>query len=230
VQGNNNAPAEASSTTSALKSFVRGLGVDLVGVAERAWLEAMPVGLNDGLTAASLGYESAIVMGAQLGKAGPEASGPEASLCLERAALEVLDYLEKKGYSGLIIHTEDEFDPGERRGLLSLKVLAKGAGLGWQGRSLLVVSPDHGPVHRLIAVLTNIGLVPDRPMANRCGQCRLCIDACPAGALSLVPFDDHPARREDVLSLSDCRGDDGCIECLVVCPWGKRSRARGLGG
>jgi epoxyqueuosine reductase len=132
-----------------------------------------------------------------------------------------MTYLEQRGEPALVIHTEDEFDPRQRIGLLSLKVLAKGAGLGWQGRSLLIVNPEYGPVHRWIAVLTNMELQADRPIPNRCGECSVCVDKCPKGALTLVSFDDHPDRREDVLDIQACLGDEGCTVCLVVCPWAK---------
>jgi epoxyqueuosine reductase len=213
---------ERAGETAHLKSFVQGLGVDLVGVAALGLLEGMPVGVEAG-PASFLGrYPYAIVLGAQQGKLGPKASGNEVNLYLEGAALEVMGYLEERGYHTLIVHTEDEFDPIRRLGLLSLKVLAKGAGLGWQGRSLLIVSPEYGPVHRWIAVLTDMDLQADEPIPNQCGDCSLCVDRCPHGALRLVPFDDHPARREDVLDVGACRGDDGCKVCLVVCPWARR--------
>ena len=92
-----------------------------------------------------------------------EVEGIETAISdIEKAALEIMSFLEGCGYPSLIIHTEDEFDPINRIGLLSLKVLAKEAGLGWQGRSLLIVSPEYGPIHRLIAILTNIPLIANR--------------------------------------------------------------------
>jgi epoxyqueuosine reductase len=145
---------------------------------------------------------------------------------MEKAALDVMGYLEARGYPALIIHAEDEFDPIRRMELLSLKVLAKGAGLGWQGRSLLIISPEYGPVHRWIAVLTNMDLQADEPIPNQCGDCSLCVDKCPKGALTLVPFDDHPDRREDVLDIQACLGDEGCRVCLVACPWAKAENIR----
>lgn len=207
--------------TESLKTFVRSLGIDLVGVVDLRSLEGMPIGIEPRSTAFLQNYRYAVVLGAQLNKLGKRASGSEVSLFMEKAALDVMSYLEARGYPALAIHTEDEFDPIRRMGLLSLKVLAKGAGLGWQGRSLLIISPEYGPVHRWIAVLTNIDLQADEPIPNQCGDCSLCIDKCPRGALTLVPFDDHPERREDVLEIHTCLGDEGCKVCLVVCPWAK---------
>jgi hypothetical protein len=94
----------------------------------------MPVGMP--LKAFREHYRYAIVMGAPLGRLGKEAPGIEASIYLEKAALEVVGYLEAKRRWGLVIHTEDEFDPINRIGLMSLKVLQKQpASAGKEGRS-----------------------------------------------------------------------------------------------
>ena len=202
-----------------LKSFVKGLGVDQVGIADLHSVIGMPLGIPSDAATFLSHYHSAIVMGAQLGKLGKSAPGTEVSLFLERVALAVVDRLERKGRHVLTVHTEDEFDPVNRVGLMSLKVLAKAAGLGWQGRSLLIVSPRYGPIHRWIGVLTDMELRGGTCIPNQCGDCILCVEECPAGALNLIEFDDHPACREDVLDIGLCKGDDGCTECLTVCPW-----------
>ncbi|UCE34681.1 MAG: epoxyqueuosine reductase [Deltaproteobacteria bacterium] len=203
--------------TEKLKSFIRTIGVELTGIADLDTLEKMPVGMS--LNAFREHYRYAIVMGAPLGRLEKEAPGIEASIYLEKAALEVVGYLEAKSRWGLVIHTEDEFDPINRTGLMSLKVLAKAAGLGWQGRSLLIVSPSFGPIHRLIAVLTDMPLKADTAIPNQCGDCSACIRECPARALTLVTFEDHPHTREEVLNLHACLGDHGCKACLVACPY-----------
>lgn len=209
--------------TTKLKSLAKGLDVDLFGVADLKRLKKLS---TDGDPAGVLGrFRRAIVLGAQLNKLGAKAKGSDLDFFLETAALKLSAYLATKGDRSLIIHPEDEIDPVRRLGLLSLKVLAKEAGLGWQGRSLLIVSPEYGPVHRWIALLTNLELLPGEPLANHCGDCTLCIDTCPHRALKYVPFADHPGRREDVLDISLCKGDDMCKVCLVVCPWFKNSTA-----
>lgn len=124
-----------------LKSFIKGMGVDLVGIADLHSLKGMPLGIPSDAGSFLSHYHCAIVMGAQLDKLGKNVPGKEVSLFLERAALAVVDRLERKKRRVLTVHTEDEFDPVNRVGLMSLKVLAKAAGLGWQGRSLLIVSP-----------------------------------------------------------------------------------------
>ena len=203
-------------------SFIKGLGVDLVGISDLHSLKGMPLGIPSNAASFLDHYHCAIVMGAQLDKLGESASGTEVSAFLERAALAVVDRLERRGRRILIVHTEDEFDPVNRMGLMSLKVLAKAAGLGWQGRSLVIVSPQYGPIHRWIGVLTDMKLRGGAAIPNQCGDCALCVEECPVGALNLLEFDDHPPCREDVLDIGLCKGDDGCIECLMVCPWAVR--------
>ena len=212
-----------SAVTQELKDSVRGDGIDLIGIADLQRLEGMPIGIPDISTFITDNFRFAVVIGAQLYKLGRKATGSEVSLYMEKAAIQVQEYLEKLGNPSLIIHTEDEYDPDNRMGLLSLKVLAKEAGLGWQGRSLLIINPELGPVHRWIAVLTNMELEADLAIPNQCGDCSLCIDKCPTGALTLVDFDDHPKDRADVLDIHKCLGDEGCKICLAVCPWAKTS-------
>ena len=208
--------------TARLKTMAKKLGVDLVGVADLKSLDGMPMGVPSLKEGFIDKHRYALLMGVQLGKFGPKTTGAQSSLFLEEAAFRIKDYLERKGHNTFIIHTEDEFDRDNRIGLMSLKVLAKEAGLGWQGRSLLIVSPEFGPIHRLIAVLTNLELEPDKPISNRCEDCSLCVDACPHMALTLRTFDDHPSQRSDVLDIEACKGDFGCMICLLACPWVKK--------
>ncbi len=201
--------------TAKIKTFIRNLGVDLVGVTRLDPFKDMVMGINTDRDEFFHRYRNAIVLACHLGNS----SANEMNLFMEKAALEVMSYLEEKGSNVLIIHPEDEFDPVKRLGLISLKALAKGAGLGWQGRSLLIISPEIGPIYRCIGLLTDMDLCPDESMPNHCGDCTLCIDKCPHHALKYVRFDDHPANREDVLDVRACRSDKGCNVCLAVCPW-----------
>ncbi|MBN2010963.1 epoxyqueuosine reductase [candidate division KSB1 bacterium] len=210
-----------SPKTDALKALIKTNGVALAGIADVQNLHGMPLGLVPEAYGFLSQYRYAVVMAMPFGGLGSTASGNDVSLFMEKAAIDVCSFVEENQYRALTIHTEDEFDPVHRMGLMSLKVLAKAAGLGWQGRSLLIVSPTHGPLHRLIAVLTDMPLVPDAPLPNHCGTCAKCVEACPTNALSLVLFEDHPTRREDVLNLARCRGDFGCTLCIESCPWAK---------
>ncbi len=214
---------KTKTSTKNIKAFICNLGIDIVGIAELTKLDNIPVGLNIDLSDLFKKYHYAIVIGAQYGKISRRASGDETALHLEKIAYDVMGYLEEKKYQYLVIHPEDEYDPDNRMGLLSLKILAKQAGIGWQGKSLLIVSPEYGPVHRLIAILTNMDLIPDEPINNLCDDCTICIDKCPKKSLTECKFDDHPNSREDILDVGTCLGDNGCMVCILKCPYLKKA-------
>ncbi|MDP2301374.1 MAG: hypothetical protein Q8N03_02980 [Ignavibacteria bacterium] len=206
-------------STTNVKSFIHNLGIDIIGIANLNELKGIPVGLNINCSQLFQQYPYAIIVGAQYGKISKKASGDETAIYLEKIAYDIMEYLEERHYQYLVIHPEDEFDSENRMGLLSLKILAKQAGLGWQGRSLLIISPKYGPIHRLIAILTNMKLNPDEPIKNLCRDCRVCIDKCPKNSLKLCQFDDHPNSREEVLDIKTCLGDNGCMICILKCPY-----------
>ncbi|MFW9829731.1 MAG: 4Fe-4S dicluster domain-containing protein [Candidatus Thorarchaeota archaeon] len=203
--------------------YIKKLDIDIYGIADMHLLKEMKTGIPINLIKFIDMFPYAIILGAQYGKLGKKASGGKTALFLEEAAFSILEYLEAKGYRNLIIHTEDEFDPVNRLGFMSLKLLAKAAGLGWQGRSLLIISPEYGPLHRLIAILTDLPLQTNQVIKNDCGNCRKCIEACPQNALTFVEFIDHPTNREDVLDIKTCLGDNGCKLCILSCPRLKKS-------
>jgi epoxyqueuosine reductase len=211
------------SETENLRKYINELSIDIYGIADMHSLKEMETGIPIDLKKFINMFPYAIVLGAQYGKLGKKASGGRTALYLEDAAFSIMEYLESKGYRQLIIHTEDEFDPINRLGFVSLKILAKTAGLGWQGRSLLIISPEYGPLHRLIAILTDMPLQVDQVIKNECGVCRKCVEKCPQNALTFVAFYDHPPCRKDVLDIQTCLGDNGCLLCIVSCPWLKKS-------
>lgn len=205
-----------------LGSLIREQGIKMVGFADLGPLTAYPMGVpavNQGFVDK---YPHAVLMGIPLDVPHKNASGRQASLFLEGAAIQVLEYLGKQKFSALIVHTDDELDPVERRGLVSLKALARMAGIGWQGRSLLIMSPEFGAIHRIIAVLTDMPVGLNEPVDNLCQDCSLCVDHCPQSALTWVGFEDHPEKRSDVLDVELCLGDDGCRVCMEVCPYAKK--------
>ena len=220
---NSTADTKIIDSTKNIKSFIYSLGIDIVGTAELSELGNIPVGLNINLSDLFKNYPFAIVIGAQYGKISKSASGDETAVYLEKIAYYIMGYLEKKHYQYLVIHPEDEYDPDNRMGLLSLKILAKQASIGWQGRSLLIISPVYGPIHRLIAILTNMPLNPDEPIQNKCGDCVACIDICPKKSLTFCQFDDHPNSREEILDVQTCLGDNGCMVCILKCPYLKKN-------
>ncbi|MHB1653600.1 MAG: 4Fe-4S double cluster binding domain-containing protein [Desulfitobacteriaceae bacterium] len=139
-----------------------------------------------------------------------------------------------EGFRAVAIPASQTVDKVNWMGHISHKAMAKAAGLGWQGKSLLLVTPKYGPRVRLATLLTNAPFEPDPLLPNRCGTCRKCKDACPAAAIKGASWEDHPQTREEALHFTRCvekitedfekRPEIGkaiCGVCISVCPWGK---------
>ena len=68
-------------------------------------------------------------------------------------------------------------------GELSDRAVAERAGIGWSGKNCSIITPEFGSYVYLGEMITNIPFEPDEPMEDECGDCRLCLDVCPTGAL-----------------------------------------------
>ena len=68
--------------------------------------------------------------------------------------------------------------------VLPHKTVATRAGLGWIGKSALLVTNKYGSMVRISSILTNAPLNTVRPInKSKCGDCMICIAACPANAI-----------------------------------------------
>lgn len=114
---------------------------------------------------------------------------------------------------------------------------AYAAGLGFIGKNNMLIVPGHGSYLYLAEILTTepFELTPARPLESRCGQCTLCIKACPTGALE-APFRLDVSRCLSYLTIEYKRGVDdrvaklmgncffGCDRCQEVCPFNEPER------
>lgn len=114
------------------------------------------------------------------------------------------------------------------------KAGATRAGLGWIGRSGLLVTRTLGPRVRLATVFTDVTLPVAAPIdAGQCGTCRRCVDACPAGAIQGNAW-TLGTPREALVDVAACRStaerlmrqrvgrDDAvCGVCIAVCPYSR---------
>ena len=116
---------------------------------------------------------------------------------------------------------------------------ASRAGVGFYGKNTLLITRRHGSWVVLGAVVTTAEIERSAPLDLDCGSCRLCIDACPTGAL------DEPGVLDSTKCLSywsqapgavpaEYREEMGsyvygCDICQDVCPWNRGTEKRRAG-
>lgn len=236
------------SMTSDIKTFCRANGADLVRIADlksfkHDWI-VLPQNLLEPYTSAisiAMHINDDIINSVSDGPT-PEYAQHYRSVnaSLDRITSRLVQYIVDKGFNAMAIPASHIVDENNLLGNISHKAVARMAGIGWQGKSLLIISPEYGPRIRLATVLTDMPLIADQPLKNRCGRCMECAKACPASAIKNVSTESHYESRDEAIHLDKCyaklcefkaRPEVGaliCGVCIKVCPFGKRSKQRWL--
>lgn len=152
---------------------------------------------------------------------------------LDLLASQLSRFLQRQGYRSLPIPASKRIDDERICAAFSHKMAANLAGLGWIGKSCLLVTPEMGPRVRWATVLTDAPLkATGKMMEGRCGNCRQCVEICPVLAFTGEPFraSEPREKRYDVVKcehyFAEMRAKDEemgvCGLCLYVCPHGRQ--------
>ena len=154
-----------------------------------------------------------------------------ANTLLDQIAFRIARELEKSGYLALPIAASQSLGKDNPyRGILPHKTVAVLSGLGFVGKSGLFLSEKFGSKVRLATVLTSFPAVAEAPVIeNGCGECTLCRNACPAGAIfGELPktngernFDAEKCSKYMKEHFQDIGRGSVCGICIKVCPKNK---------
>ena len=212
-------------------------GADLVGVADLSAVigEDMPFGV-----AIALAYPPAILR--SLDGAGPNLAyyqlSQEMDAEIEAMTQAAAELLIAHGYRALVTEELSRDDPRK----LPHKTVATRAGLGWIGKSSLLVTKEFGCALMLSSLLTDYPLSSDAPnMIDYCNKCTQCQKVCPAEAItgqhwrlglsgeSFFHAEDCKRSAKAQCEAAFGRAVPYCGRCMAVCPYTKRSIRRRQG-
>ncbi len=246
-----------SSREERIKGFLRELGFDLVGIAslrgfpsdrvrerlvrwleekrhaDMGWIErTLGVRLNPEKFLP--GAASAVVVGMTYGRKRVNPSLGIARYATRRDYHRVFKKLLRRFVKWAKEEIGGEYRVFSDSAPVLEQALAVLAGLGWIGKSSLLVNPRFGPSILLGGVMTDLVLKPDTPFVyDWCGRCNACVEACPTGAI----LSDRTVDANRCISYwsVEYKGEDfppgvslhgwifGCDVCNDVCPWTEKT-------
>jgi len=230
------------SFTSEFKKHVLDFGANLVGVADVSLMGELPTEPAGLLDSYSRAISIAVAVPAPVFETIDDQPTPiysaayqSSNRVLDEIALKSANLLQEEGYLALPVPAAQILDRKEWFGAISHKAVARMAGLGWQGKNLLLINRKYGSRVRLVTLLTNAPLEFDGPVENLCGKCVLCVDSCPVDAIKNVNTESHYKTRDEAMHFHLCVvklteefaklphiGFPMCGICIKVCPFGRK--------
>jgi epoxyqueuosine reductase len=229
---------------SEIKTKLINAGASLVGFAD---VTSLPVEITDSMTSA---ISIAVALDASI--INEIADGPTARYYQEYKSVNeslthisetAVEYLKDRGNGTTVIKPTVEGKYLDYETLMTPiphKTAARLAGLGWIGKSALLITEEYGPAVRLATVLTDAELEAAKPLnASSCGDCVKCMECCPAKAI-LGRNWELGLEREAVYDAFKCcdtatilskkAGISSviCGICINVCPWTQKYILREL--
>lgn len=114
------------------------------------------------------------------------------------------------------------------------KYWAQNSGIGWRGKHSIIINEEYGSWIFLGEILINKEFEYDAPDVDKCGNCNLCVEACPTQAI-VEPYVLDASKCISYLTIeskNEFSPDEkknlgnwiyGCDICQEVCPWNQKS-------
>ncbi len=228
-----------------LKSLASSLGIDYLGISDT---EPAREAIREQGGEVVASFPRAVTIGIILPHAVvdqlPNRSDRDAAMNYKHHAYDVINarldsatsrlssVLQREGHRTMPIPAKENMDTERLCAPFSHKMGAHLAGLGWIGKSCLLVTPQAGPRVRWSTMLTEAPLEPTgEPMDQRCGDCMECVEICPVHAFTGRNFDQNEPRETrydahacDKYFVELVQGGNlpVCGLCLYVCPFGRK--------
>lgn len=157
------------------------------------------------------------------GKLSKSSWGIDYHLVLKKKIEELIEEIKKK--------VDFEYKYFVDTGPLIDRELARKAGIGYYGKNCSIINKEYGSFIFLGYILTDLDLEVSKEAETECGDCNLCISACPTGALE-KPYKLNPKKcisyltqtKDNIpIDLREKMGMKiyGCDTCQLVCPKNK---------
>lgn len=217
--------------TSELKELLYNGGASLVGFGD---ISALQYGGYTSCVALAVKIPADVVYGIGLGPTRDYFEQYRAlNSKLDSLAELTAQYLTRQGFRALAQTTTAVAESSGFRTPMPHKTCATRAGLGWIGKSALLVTREYGPAVRLSSVLTDarFDCMAEPVNTSGCGSCTACTRACPGRAIQEAPW-DVGTPREKLVDAKACRRTARalamerigekitlCGKCIEVCPY-----------
>lgn len=154
---------------------------------------------------------------------------------IDRLLLKAGLFLQSRGYRYITVAASQSInkDGWNYKGRYSHKKAARLAGLGSIGKNSMFIHKDYGTAVRLGTLFTDCEFVCGEPLKESlCKNCDLCVNACPAKAITGAEWNEsrtreemfYPERCSNYMKQNFKHIGRGavCGICIKVCPVGKK--------
>ncbi|GAA0182212.1 epoxyqueuosine reductase [Clostridium sediminicola] len=139
------------------------------------------------------------------------------------------DFIIAKGYKAFAqsernLALNGFYDKNSKSTPLPHKKIAILSGLGWIGKNNLLVTEEYGSAFCMCSMLTNAPFLTENRaiVVPKCGECTVCKDICPTGAIHDSIW-ERDMNRDLIVDVYHC---ETCLKCLANCPWTQKYMKR----